>query len=121
MGHGLARGVLSDLLRGEGRALARAFESNATSGGPAEQISLHVGDRHLRVVECRQDVRDANRDVLGAFSLDDLFGTSVLTEQFGSGGSGGSGDRLRRLGRFATLRRFASAFARTARLAAFGG
>src|SRR3974390_2555970 len=35
VGHGLPRGVLSDLLRRIGGALARAFESDAPGAGPA--------------------------------------------------------------------------------------
>ena len=40
VGHGLAGGVLRDHLRGVSRALARAFETHATGGGPADEIAL---------------------------------------------------------------------------------
>src|SRR5207302_10787067 len=64
MGHGLARRVLSDLLRSECGAFAGALESDAPGSGPTGQIALHVSDGHLRVVEGGKNVRNPNRDIL---------------------------------------------------------
>src|SRR3989449_11267020 len=83
VGHGLAGGILRHLLGGEGRALARAFEANATGAGPSEQVAVRVGDGDLGVVERGQDVGDAGADVLGTLRLDDLFRIGIFTEQFG--------------------------------------
>src|SRR3974390_3161015 len=57
--HGLPGGVLRDLLSRVGGALARALESNAAGAGPADDVSLHVGDAYEGVVECSQNGGDA--------------------------------------------------------------
>src|SRR5438046_2841937 len=72
MGHGLARGVLRDLLSGKRRALARTFKTDPARGGPAEQVALHIGNGHLSVVESGQNVRDADGNVFRALGLNDL-------------------------------------------------
>lgn len=55
------------LLRGhltrERRALTTAFESAGAGGSPTKRVALHVGDRHIRVIEANFDVRDARSDV----------------------------------------------------------
>ena len=88
--HGLAGGVLGDLLRGVGGALARAFEADAAGAGPTDDVALHVGDGHLGVVESGENVGDASSDILRALGLDDLLAGQIVGQQFGSGGSGGS-------------------------------
>src|SRR5688500_1031856 len=90
VGHGLAGGVLSDLLRGERSALARPVEANATGAGPAEDVPVHVGDVHLGVVESCENVGNAGADVPGPLGLDNLLGVRVFAEQFRSGGSASS-------------------------------
>src|SRR5204863_1243602 len=87
--HGLAGGVLGDLLGGEGRAFARAFEADPAGAGPAEEIAVHVGNGHLGVVESGQNIGDAVGDVLGAFGLDDLLGVGIFAQQLGGRRSGG--------------------------------
>ena len=69
MRHCLAGGVLRDLLRGVSRTFARAFESDAAGGSPADHIAVHVGDPDLRVAESRQNVRDARQIFLACFAL----------------------------------------------------
>ena len=86
--HRLAGGVLRDLLRGVGRALARAFETDAAGAGPADQVALHVGDGDLRVVESGENVRDAGGDILRVLGLDDLLGIGIFAQKFGSGRRG---------------------------------
>src|SRR5450432_64043 len=83
--HRLTRGVLRDLLGGVSGAFARAFETDPTRAGPADEISLRVGDRDLRVVERGQNICDAGDDILGVLGLDDLFRIGVFTQKFGSG------------------------------------
>src|SRR5437899_11302551 len=61
--HRLASGILRDLLCCERSALARAFEANAPSSGPAEQIALHVGDSDSGLIEGGQSVRYADGHV----------------------------------------------------------
>src|SRR6266849_9159754 len=41
--HGLASGVLGDLLGGKSGALARAFKADLAGGGPSQQVAMHVG------------------------------------------------------------------------------
>src|SRR5439155_22469617 len=48
------RGGQRSLLRGVRRALARAFEADRSSRGPAHGAAVQVGDRDLRVVERRR-------------------------------------------------------------------
>src|SRR5439155_1739797 len=57
-----ARGGQRSLLRGVRRALARAFEADRSSRGPAHGAAVQVGDRDLRVVERRSHVHEAVRD-----------------------------------------------------------
>src|SRR5262245_48305434 len=54
---GAVAGVLRRHLRREGRALARALETDAAGRRPGEDVALRIGDRHDRVVEGRLDVR----------------------------------------------------------------
>ena len=88
MRHGLAGGVLGDLLRGVGRALAGAFETDATGAGPSDDIAMHIGDADQGVVESGQDVGNAVDNVLGVLGFDDLLGIGVLAQKFGGGGRG---------------------------------
>src|SRR5690606_27510168 len=55
-------GALSRDLRREGRALARALESDAPRGRPAQRAALRIADRNDRVVEGRLDVCHPVRD-----------------------------------------------------------
>src|SRR5665811_449610 len=59
LGTGLGRD-----LGGEGRALARALETDRPGALPRDDVAFLVGERHLRVVERRLDVRLADGDVL---------------------------------------------------------
>src|SRR5829696_5560431 len=61
---GLVRGLVGGLLRGEGRALARAAEAARARTGLRDEVPLRVRDRNQRVVERRRDVHDADGDVL---------------------------------------------------------
>ena len=45
---------------------------------------MHVSDGHLSVVERRENVRDADGNILGMLRLDDFLGIDVFTKQFGS-------------------------------------
>src|ERR1700759_1406492 len=56
------------LLRGVGRALARALKADRACRGPAHGAAIGVGDSDLRVVERRSDVHQAVRDG-AAFAL----------------------------------------------------
>ena len=85
MRHCLARGILGDLLRGVSGALARAFEPDPPGSGPANQISVHIRDANLCVIERGQNVGNAGADVFGVLGLDDFFCTGVLTQKFGGG------------------------------------
>ena len=51
MSHGLAGSVLRHQLSGVSGAFARAFETDATGAGPANDMALHVGDAHERIIE----------------------------------------------------------------------
>ena len=57
VGHGLAGGILRHLLGGVGGALAGALETDPARRGPPNQVPMHIGDGHLRVVEGGEDVR----------------------------------------------------------------
>src|SRR5262249_42315574 len=98
--HRLAGGVLCHLLRGVGRALARTFETNAACARPPKQVALHVGNGDLRVVERRENIRNANGNVLCALCLDNLFAGQIVGQQFGSGRC----DTSNRSGAFSRLR-----------------
>src|ERR1700704_2781602 len=65
---GLLGALLSRALAGERRTLAAALEAARAAAGPAERISLGVGDRHSRVVEARLDVGDSHGDVASGFA-----------------------------------------------------
>src|SRR5512140_3227979 len=91
MGHRLAGGILSDLLSGVGRALARALKPNPSRGGPPDDMPLRIRDAYLRIIERGQNVSHAGDDVLRAFGLDDLLSGEIVGEQFGGGRSGTSG------------------------------
>src|SRR5207245_1538380 len=87
----------------------RSFEADPASAGPAQNIALHIGDGNDRVVERGQNVRDAGRDILCAFGLDDLFAGGIVSEQLGGRGcshrSGSSGRSRRRIGGLGWLSR----------------
>src|SRR5665213_4388041 len=72
--HCLTRRILRDLLRSVSRAFARAFETNATGARPTDEISLHVGDGDLRVVESGKNVLDADEHIFCVLRTDDFFG-----------------------------------------------
>src|SRR6266542_4899079 len=97
VGHGLAGGILRDLLGGEGGAFARALEADSTGAGLAEQVAVHVGDANLGVVKSGQDIGNAGGDVLGTFGLDDLLGVGIFAQKL-SGGGGRRGDGRAALG-----------------------
>src|SRR5690606_2747863 len=61
--HGLAGRFLGSHLSGEGRALTRAFEAFGSSGRPAHDLTVHVGDGHDGIVERRLNVSHARRYV----------------------------------------------------------
>src|SRR5215831_8450815 len=42
VGHRLAGGVLRNHLRGVSRAFARALETDAAGGAPADEVALHI-------------------------------------------------------------------------------
>ena len=89
MTHCLPRSILRDHLRRVRRALARAFKANFSCTRPANDVSIHVGDRHDRVVKSRENVRDASVNIFAAFGFDD-FGFSISSaesERFSGGGA----------------------------------
>ena len=56
-------GLLSSHLTGKRRALTTTLKSARASGSPAKRVALHVGNRHIRVIETNLDVNDSARDV----------------------------------------------------------
>src|SRR4030095_255428 len=50
---------------------------------PTNQVAVHVGDRHLSVVESGKNIGDTKLDVLGVLCLDDLFRRSVFAQKCG--------------------------------------
>src|SRR3954470_1159018 len=66
----LAGGALGGHLRGERRGLARALETDVAGGGPRDDGTVRIGDRHDGVVEGALDVRVAHRDVLLLLATD---------------------------------------------------
>ncbi len=56
-------GLLSGHLPRKRRALTTAFESARAGRSPAKRVALHIGDRHVCVIETNFDVRDAASDV----------------------------------------------------------
>ena len=60
--HRLAGGIPGDLLGSVSGALARTFETDASGGGPADHMTLHVCDADESVVEGRKNVCDAHRN-----------------------------------------------------------
>ena len=60
---GFIGGLLRGHLAGERGALAASLEAAGAGTGPAQGITLGIGDRYSRVVERRLDVGDANRNV----------------------------------------------------------
>ena len=81
--HRLAAGILADDLTGVGGALAATLEVELAGGGPADDVTLEVGDAHHRVVEGGGDVHDARADVLAAFGFEDFDLLVVAQTQFG--------------------------------------
>src|SRR5688572_28726925 len=71
---------------------------------------MHVSNGHLSVVEGRENVGNADRDVLRSLGLDDLLGVRIVTEQLGSGRRGG-GNWSSRLGSVGGFRRLCRSFA----------
>src|SRR5262245_25774326 len=67
---GFVGGLLSGHLPGKRRALAAALETSGAGAGPAERITLGVGDGHGRVVERGLDVGDADRNIAAGFLFD---------------------------------------------------
>src|SRR5438105_10327122 len=87
MRHGLPRGILRDLLRGESSTLARPFETYPATAGPTQQVSVHIGNTHQGIVKRSQNIGDAGGDILRALGLNDFFGGSILTKQLCRRGS----------------------------------
>src|SRR5262245_66668152 len=72
MAHCLPRGILSHHLGRISGAFARTFEANLAGPRPSDPVAFHVSDRHDRVVEGGEHVRNARMNVLTAFGFDDL-------------------------------------------------
>src|SRR6266498_1601847 len=88
--------------RPEPGPLTRTFEPDAAGTGPANDMALHIRDADESIVEGRQNVGDADRNILGAFGFDDFLAGHIVGEQFGGGrrSNGGNGrSALGRLGR----------------------
>ena len=83
MRHCLTSGILRDLLRGVSRAFARTLETDAACARPADEISLHVGNRDLRVVESGENICNAHRDIFRVLGFDNLLGIRVFAQKFG--------------------------------------
>lgn len=68
----LFSGLLSCALTGKRRALTASLEATSSGAGPAQRITLAVGDGHLGVVEGCLDMDSPLLDVTSRFSLYDL-------------------------------------------------
>src|SRR5436190_22108924 len=58
VGHRLPSSVLRHLLGSESRALARTFKTHPAGAGPSDDVSLHVRNRDLGIIERRKDICD---------------------------------------------------------------
>ena len=107
MTHRLPGSILRDHLRRVGGAFARAFETDFAGARPSNHVSVHVGDRHDRVVKCRKNMRDAGVNVLAAFGFDDLRLLDVValeSERFSGAPQAGAASSLGLLAGFLRLR-----------------
>src|SRR3954453_17491033 len=66
------RGIRCGLLRCEGSSLTRSTEAERSRTLPRQNVSIHVGDGHDRVVEGRLHVRQSMRNVLTLLLLECL-------------------------------------------------
>ena len=61
--------LLGGHLTGKGRTLSTSLEAAGTSTGPAQCVTLEIGNRHNGVVEGRLDIGDPLRHVAADFLL----------------------------------------------------
>src|ERR1700739_1610126 len=64
------RGVRRGLLRGKGRALTRSTEAERSRTLPRQNVAVHVGNSHDRIVEGRLHIRQSMGHMLALLLLE---------------------------------------------------
>src|SRR4029077_7477572 len=78
MAHCLARSILSHHLGSISSAFTRTFEANLAGARPSDHVAFQISDRHDRVVERCEHMRNARMNVLASFGFDDLWLVNLI-------------------------------------------
>jgi hypothetical protein len=78
--HGLAGGILGDLLGGEGRALARSFETDATGAGPADHVACMSVMETCVLLKVARMLATPTDHILRALGPDDLLAGRLVAQ-----------------------------------------